>query len=388
MKTTTIAVHAGTRKDDSFGSVNQPIYMTSNYRLPTDGSYFDPTGINDFVYQRERNVNMLVLQDKLCGLADAEDCVVFGSGMAALSSVFTTFLKSGDHAIVSKVCYVSTEALFNEALNGKYGVEVTFVDTADTEAVKAAIRPNTKLIHMEDPGNPTTEIGDVEAVAKLAHDNGALLSVDATFGGLLCFRPRKLGADIEIHSMTKYINGHGDSLGGCVMGKKELVSKVRELCLVKYGGVLSPFNAWIISRGLVTLPIRMKQHCYAAQKVAEFLDTCPAVRFVYYPGLKDHPQHELASRVMENGYSAMMSWDLKGDRETHFKFLSALKLVSYAVSLGDVETLITYSESSDPKLQDYPEPFQAGFFRFSLGLEDPEDIIDDLTQAFRAAGLL
>ncbi len=388
MSLQTTAVHAGARKDDSFGSVNQPIYMTSNYRLPADGSYFDPTGIEDFVYQRERNVNMLVLQEKMCGLADAEDCVVFGSGMAALSSVFTTFLSSGDHAVVSKVCYVSTEALFREALSGKYGVEVTFVDTADIEAVKAAIRPNTRLIHMEVPGNPTTEIGDVEAAARLAHANGALLSVDATFGGLVCFRPRALGADLEIHSMTKYINGHGDTLGGCVLGKKELVSRVRELCLVKYGGVLSPFNAWLIARGLVTLPIRMQQHCHTAQKVAEFLRDCPAVRFVWYPGLPDHPQHALASKVMTNGYSAMMTWDIRGDRAAHYRFLSALKLVSYAVSLGDVETLITYNESGDPKLQDYPAPFREGFFRFSLGLEDPEDVIADLTQAMKTAGVL
>ena len=392
MKLSTTAVHAGTRKDDTFGSVNQPIYMTSNYRLPTDGSYFDPTGINDFVYQRERNVNMLVLQDKLCGLADAEDCVVFGSGMAALSSVFTTFLKSGDHAIVSKVCYVSTEALFNEALSGKYGVEVTFVDTTDTEAVKAAIRPNTKLIHMEDPGNPTTEIGDVAAVAKLAHDNGALLSVDATFGGLICFRPRKLGADIEIHSMTKYINGHGDSLGGCVLGKKELVSKVRELCLVKYGGVLSPFNAWLVARGLVTLPVRMKQHCYAAQKVAEFLDTCPAVRFIYYPGLKDHPQHELYKKYFPNGGGSIFTFDIKGGQKEAHAFIDALEIFSLLANVADVKSLVihpattTHSQLSEEELAD-TGIFQSTI-RLSIGTEHIDDIIADLEKGFAAVAAL
>lgn len=215
----TVAVHGGSRKDDAFGAINEPIYMTSNYRIPTDGTPVDWSGIHSNIYCRNRNVNQMVLQDKLCALTGAEDCAIFASGVAALAAVFTTMLNSGDHAIVSEVCYSATNLLFREYLPKKYGVEVTLLDTTDTEAVRAAIRPNTKLIHVETPGNPTTGISDLDAIAEIAHAAGAKLSVDATFAGPICVYPLKHGADLEVHSMTKYINGHGDSLGGCVMGK-------------------------------------------------------------------------------------------------------------------------------------------------------------------------
>ena len=214
----TTAVHGGGRKDDCFGAINEPIYMTSNYRIPTDGTPVDWSGIHSNIYQRNRNPNQMVLQDKLCALTGAEDGAVFASGVAALAAVFTTTLNSGDHAIVSEVCYSATNLLFREYLPKKYGVEVTLLDTTDTEAVRSAVRPNTKLIHVETPGNPTTGISDIDAIADIAHKAGALLSVDATFAGPVCIRPLSHGADLEIHSMTKYINGHGDSLGGCVLG--------------------------------------------------------------------------------------------------------------------------------------------------------------------------
>lgn len=245
----TVAVHGGSRKDDAFGAINEPIYMTSNYRIPTDGTPVDWSGIHSNIYCRNRNVNQMVLQDKLCALTGAEDCAIFASGVAALAAVFTTMLNSGDHAIVSEVCYSATNLLFREYLPKKYGVEVTLLDTTDTEAVRAAIRPNTKLIHVETPGNPTTGISDLDAIAEIAHAAGAKLSVDATFAGPICVYPLKHGADLEVHSMTKYINGHGDSLGGCVMGKTKLIDQIKELAMVNYGGILSPFNAWLIARG-------------------------------------------------------------------------------------------------------------------------------------------
>ena len=297
-------------------------------------------------------------------------------------------LNSGDHAIVSEVCYSATNLLFREYLPKKYGVEVTLLDTTDTEAVRAAIRPNTKLIHVETPGNPTTGISDLDAIAEIAHAAGAKLSVDATFAGPICVYPLKHGADLEVHSMTKYINGHGDSLGGCVMGKTKLIDQIKELAMVNYGGILSPFNAWLIARGLVTVPLRMKQHSAVALAVAEYLETCPAVRFVWYPGLKSHPQHERAVKLMNGQYSGMISFDIKGDEKTHQKFLDSLHLVTHAVSLGDVESLIVYYDKNSDKLLHYPAIYQEGFYRFSVGLEDAEDVIDDLRQALESCGLL
>lgn len=384
----TTAVHGGTRKDDVFGAINEPIYMTSNYRIPTDGTPVDWSGIHSNIYCRNRNPNQMVLQDKLCALTGAEDCAVFACGVAALTGVFIPFLNSGDHAIVSEVCYSATNLLFREYLPQKYHIEVTILDTTDTEAVRAAVRPNTKLIHVETPGNPTTGISDLPAIAAIAHEAGALLSVDATFAGPICMYPLKLGADLEIHSMTKYINGHGDSLGGCVLGKTELIDKIKEIAMVNFGGILSPFNAWLVARGLSTLPLRMAQHSKVALAVAEFLEQSPAVRFVWYPGLQSHPQHDRAVKYMNGQYSGMISFDIKGSEEQHQKFLDALHLVTHAVSLGDIESLIVYYDKHSDKLPHYPEIYREGFFRFSVGLEDEKDIIADLQQAFEAAGII
>lgn len=387
-KTQTIAVHGGVRRDDTFGAINQPIYMTSNYRIPTDGTPVDWSGTQSNIYARNRNVNQMVLQDKLCALTGAEDCAIFASGAAALTGIFIPFLNSGDHAVISEVCYSATNLLFRKYLPEKYKVEVTFVDSTDTDSVRAAIRPNTRLIHIETPGNPTTGISDIKSIAEIAHNAGALLSVDATFAGPICMVPLQLGADLEIHSMTKYINGHGDSLGGCVLGRKELIDQVKEIAMVNYGGILSPFNAWLIARGLVTVPMRMAQHSCTALNVARFLEESPAVRFVWYPGLESHPQHQLAKALMHNEYSGMISFDLRGDEQVHQQFLNELKLISHAVSLGDVESLIVYYNKDSDKLPHYPQIFQEGFFRFSVGLEDAEDLIDDLQHAFESCNLV
>ena len=388
LHTTTTAVHGGARRDDAFGAINEPIYMTSNYRIPTDGTPVDWSGTNSNIYQRNRNVNQMVLQDKLCALTGAEDGAVFASGVAALAAVFTTFLNTGDHAIVSEVCYSATNLLFREYLPKKYNIEVTLLDTTDTEAVRAAVRPNTKLIHVETPGNPTTGISDLDTIAEIAHAAGAVMSVDATFAGPVCLYPLKHGADLEIHSMTKYINGHGDSLGGCVLGRTELIDQIKELAMVNYGGILSPFNAWLVARGLVTAPLRMKQHSDVAMTVAKWLETCPATRFIWYPGLESHPQHDRAVRYMNGQYSGMISFDIIGDEAAHQKFLNALTLVTHAVSLGDVESLIVYYDKNSDKLPHYPAIYHEGFFRFSVGLEDAEDVIADLKQAMEKAGVL
>ncbi|MDR1125137.1 MAG: PLP-dependent aspartate aminotransferase family protein [Deltaproteobacteria bacterium] len=384
----TRCVHAGRREGDVFGTMHDPIYMTSNYRLPSDGSPVDWAGIHTNIYARNGNVNQFSLQDKLAAIEGAEACVVMGSGVAALSGIFLTFLKSGDHVVCSQVCYSAVGIMFRTLLPNKFNIEASMIDSTDLEAVKAAIKPNTKLIHIETPGNPTTGISDIAAIAKLAKEAGALLSVDGTFASPLLQNPLALGADLSMHSMTKYINGHGDALGGCVLGKTALIDKIKEQAMVNFGGIISPFNAWLIGRGLITLPLRMRQHSQTAQQVAEFLEQSPAVRFVYYPGLKSHPQHEVAKRQMNGGYSGMISFDIKGGEAARMKFLNALKLISHAVSLGDAESLIVFPDSASPhKMQFYPEVFRQGYYRFSVGLEDAEDIIADLDQAFKACGL-
>ncbi|CAK7004699.1 MAG: L-methionine gamma-lyase [Desulfovibrio sp.] len=378
----TLCVHAGKMEGDAYGALHDPIYMTSNYQLPTDGTPVDWSGIHSNIYARNGNANQFALQRKLAAIEGAEDCVVLGSGVAALAGIFLTFLKTGDHVVCSEVCYSAVSILFRDLLPKKFNIEVSMVDSTDTAAVKNAVRENTVLIHIETPGNPTTGISDLPEIAAIAKNAGALLSVDSTFASPLYGSPLELGADLVMHSMTKYINGHGDSLGGCVLGCTELIDRIKEEAMVNFGGIISPFNAWLISRGLVTLPLRMRQHSDSAQKVAEFLERHPGTRFVRYPGLKSHPQHTLAQKQMHGKYAGMMSFDIKGTDNDRIAFLNELKLVKHAVSLGDGESLIVFTGSDSPKMPYYPEVFREGFFRFSIGLEDADDIIADLENAF------
>ena len=378
----TLAIHAGKREGDIYGAMHDPIYMTSNYRLPTDGTPVDWSGINSSIYARNGSVNQFILQDKLAALEGAEDCAVFGSGVAALAAVFITFLNSGDHVICSKVCYSAVGILMSDILPRKYNIEVSMVDSTCTAEVQAALRPNTKLIHIETPGNPTTGLSDVAAIAAIAKQHNALLSVDSTFASPLYLKPLSLGADLVVHSMTKYINGHGDALGGCILGDKSLINIIKEEAMVNLGGIISPLNAWLIARGITTLPLRMKQHSQTALAVAEFLQGHPAVRFVSYPGLKSHPQHQLAKEQM-SGFSGMICFDIHGDMAAHTRFAGSLALISYAVSLGDAETILVYYEEGNEKLKYYPEMFSRGFYRFSIGLEDAADLIADLQQALQ-----
>lgn len=379
-----VCIHAGnevTSQGVAIPAVKTPIYMSNIYRLPTDGTEPDWSGIDSYIYSRNGNVNQFVLEEKLARLENAESCVTLASGVSALASTFFTFLNTGDHVVCSQVCYAAVNLLFRNFLPEKYKIEVSLVDTTDLEAVKNAIKPNTKLIHVETPGNPTTGISDLAEISKIAKEAGALLSVDGTFASPICQSPLELGADLLIHSMTKYINGHGDSLGGCVLGKKELIEKIKTEAMVNVGGVLSPFNAWLIARGMATLPIRMKQINNNGMEVAKFLENHPKVRFVYYPGLESHPQHELAKKQMHGGYSGMICFGLDATEEQHYELLSHLKMIVHAVSLGDGESLIVYNSKNGEKMELYPEVFREGFYRFSIGLEDAEDIIADLEQA-------
>lgn len=377
----TRAVHSGNDVDKDTGAIKRPLTMGNCYELPYDPSSLNWSSAGKALYTRNGGVNQQYLQEKIAALEGTEDSVVLASGVAALSGVFFAFLKSGDHVVSSKVTYIAVYRLLTEQLKEKYGIEATLVDTADPEAVRAAIRPNTKLIHIETPGNPTIGISDIEEIAKIAREKGILFSVDNTFASPHHQRPAELGADLTVESLTKYINGHGDALGGSVSGKKELIDKIRADAMVNLGGAISPFNAWLIMRGAVTLPLRMRQHSESALRVARFLQDHPAVRFVAYPGLENNPGHQIAAKQMKNGFSGMIAFGLNGDADAHNCFVSHLEVITSAVSLGHDESLIVFLGPDDERQYLYPEEFHGGFFRFSVGLEDADDIIGDIRQA-------
>ena len=313
--------------------------------------------------------------------------MVLASGVAALSGQFFALLKQGDHVVFSSVTYIAAYRLLNELFNNKFGVETTLVDTTDPRNVEAAIRPNTRLIHIETPGNPTLMVSDIRAIADIAHRNGALLSVDNTFASPFNQRPIELGADFSVESLTKYINGHGDAMGGAIVGKTEYLDQIRAQSQVNLGATISPFNAWLIMRGSVTLPLRMRQHNENALTVARWLERQPGVSFVAYPGLESDPGHAVAKTQMAPGFGGVLSFGLRADHDTHNAFVSHLKVITSAVSLGHDESLIVFLGEDDERQYLFPERFHNGFFRFSVGIEDAEDIIADLRQALEAVGL-
>lgn len=384
----TRAVHVGNDVDGETGAIRRPITMANSYELPED-----PTDMNwssaggKPLYTRNGGANQNYLQEKLKSLEGGEDCVVLASGVAALSGIFFALLKSGDHVVFSNITYVAVYRLLNELLPGKYGIETTIVDTSNIDAVRAAIKPNTKLIHIETPGNPTTQISDIAAIAQLAHENGVLLSVDNTFASPYTQRPIELGADLTVESLTKYINGHGDAMGGAVIGAKSLIDRIRTDSMVNLGGAISPFNAWLIMRGAVTLPLRMREHNNNALAVARYLESQKGVRFVSYPGLEKHKGHEIAKRQMINGFGGVLAFGLNADHGTHNRFVAALRVITSAVSLGHDESLIVFLGENDERQYLYPEEFHGGFFRLSVGIEDANDIIEDLKQALKVIGL-
>ena len=384
----TRSIHSGNGIDPTTGAIQHPITLANSYVLPYDASAANWSDPSLNIYTRNGGINQKDLQKKLADLENGEDCVVLASGVAALSGLFFAMLKSGDHVIFSKITYIAVYRLFNELFNKKYNVETTIVDVSDLDAVKAAIRPNTKLIHVETPGNPTLQICDIKALAKIAHENNAFLSVDNTFCSPYVTRPIELGADFVVESLTKYINGHGDAMGGAIIGKTEHLDVIRYQSQVNLGGTISPFNAWLIMRGAVTFPLRMQRHNDNAMAVARFLKTVKGVSFVAYPGLEDHKDHDIAVSQMENGFGGVLSFGLKADHDTYNRFVSHLKLITSAVSLGHDGTLIAFIGENDERQYLYPEEFHNGFFRMSVGLEDAEDIIDDLKYALELENLI
>lgn len=383
----TWAVHGGNAVDDGSGAIRTPIIMANAYALPDDPSHIDWSNPDRLLYTRTTGANQQGLETKLAALDGGEAAVAFASGVAALHGVFFCFLRSGDHAVISDVSYEATWRLFTELLPEKYGVEATFVDTSDLDAVRAALRPRTRLIHTEAIANPTTRVADVAALATIAHDAGALLSVDSTFSPPPVYRPISDGADLVVHSLTKYINGHGDAMGGAVVGSAEHIATLRHDAITDVGGVISPFNAWLIMRGSVTLPLRLAQHQASAARIAEFLASDSRIAYVEYPGLASHPQHEVAVRQFGGrGFGGMIAFALDGDSDLQNRFVAQLRVITSAVSLGHDESLIVHvGPTGRGGWERYPAHFQRyGHLRLSVGLEDTDDLIADLSHALDA----
>jgi cystathionine beta-lyase/cystathionine gamma-synthase len=378
LKYATLAVHAGQYPDPQTGAVNVPVYLTSTFELTGIGSD------RGWDYSRAGNPTRDRLEEALAALEGGASGHAFSSGMAAIYALVAT-LHAGDHLICSRNVYGGTQRLFNEIVR-HYGIDIEYVDTRDLDAVAAAIRPNTKLMHIETPTNPLMALTDIAAVSEIAHARGVEVSVDNTFMSPILQSPLALGADIVMHSTTKFLNGHSDGLGGALIGSRP-EHKERFLLVQKAaGGILSPFECFLVLRGIRTLPLRMKQHEENGRAVAEFLSTQPKVSRLAYPGLKSHPQHALALK-QQRGFGSMLSFDL-GSREAAGRFLAAIKIFLSAESLGGVESLASHSATTTHAALSEQEReslgITQGLVRLSVGIEDKEDLIADLEQALAA----
>lgn len=384
----TRAIHHGYDPAHYHGSVAPPVFMTSTYAF-ADVAESEAVMAEErpgFVYGRERNPTQALLEARLADLEGAEAAVVFASGMAAVGSLYLSLLSQGDELVIHPTVYSNTVALTGEALP-RFGIKVVKVDMRDRDALAAAITPRTKLVYFETPINPTAEVLDIAAVSKVAHAKGVPVAVDSTFASPAVQRPIEHGADLVVHSLTKYINGHGDLLGGAVIGKADTIARIRGHGL-RYitGATLSPMSCFLVMRGLKTLKLRMQHHAQNALSIAEMLASHPAVARVRYPFLAGSPGYEAARRQMTSG-SAMLSLELKSGFDGAIRFMDRLELIQRAVSLGDVDTLIMHPGSLlMARRKVYPEARLADgvgmdLMRLSVGLEDVEDLIEDLREA-------
>ena len=375
----TICIHAGQEPDPTTGAIITPIYQTSTYVQPELGRH------KGFEYARTQNPTRSALEGNLAAIEGGRAAFAFASGMAAISAI-TSQLSSGDHVIVTDNTYGGTFRLFDKVLR-RCQITFSYIDTADLDAVERAIRPETRLLFVETPTNPVMTITDLAAAAELAHRHDLRLVVDNTFASPCLQRPIELGADLVVHSTTKYLNGHSDSIGGVVVAVRD--DDIEWLGFVQNsaGAILSPFDSWLVLRGTKTLSVRMVQHSANGQAIAEFLADHPKVRHVYYPGLSTHPQYALASRQMK-GFGGMLAFEL-GSLEAARRLLNSVKLMSLAESLGGVETLIshpaTMTHASVPADRRAALGITDGLVRLSVGVEDIEDLKADIAQALDRA---
>jgi cystathionine beta-lyase/cystathionine gamma-synthase len=377
----TLAIHAGHTPDPMTGAVMPPIYQTSTYVQDGVG---EPRGGHE--YARVTNPTRTALEENLAALEGGAVGAAFGSGLAAIEAILKALLEEGDHVVCGSNVYGGTERMFRTVWS-RFGLDFTYVDTSDLDALRAAMRPETRLVHIETPTNPMMQISDIAACAEIAHEGGALLTVDNTFPTPFLQRPLDLRADIVVHSTTKYLNGHSDVIGGAIVtGERELGERIRDQQRIS-GPVPGPLDCWLVLRGIKTLHVRMTRHCENAERVAEFLVGHPAARHVIYPGLPTHPQHELARRQMQ-GFGGMISFDA-GSFERARTVAASTRIFQLAESLGGVESLISVpaemTHASVPEEVREKIGLTNGLVRLSVGIESVDDLIADLGSALDQA---
>ncbi|WP_127555486.1 O-succinylhomoserine sulfhydrylase [Saccharospirillum alexandrii] len=366
---------------------SEALFMTSSYVFDSaaDAAATFSGDQEGNVYSRYTNPTVQAFEARLALLEGGEACAATSSGMAAIFSVCMAFLKSGDHLVSSRSIFGSTNVVFNRYLE-RFGVTTTYVDPKDVSAWQAAIQPNTRLLFLETPSNPLSEVTDLEAVSAIAREANALLVVDNCFCTPALQRPLEQGADIVIHSATKFIDGQGRALGGAVVGREEQINEIVGF-LRSAGPSMSPFNAWIFLKGLETLNLRMKQHCANAQALAEWLEQQPAVTKVHYLGLSSHPQHDLAKR-QQSGFGGVLSFVVEGGQKAAWSVIDATRILSITANLGDTKTTITHPYTTTHGRVDEATKETAGIvpglIRIAVGLEDVEDMKDDLARGLNA----
>ncbi len=371
MNIETIAIHVGQEPDPTTGALIPPIYLSTTFERAEDGSY-----LHGYVYTRAGNPNRTMLERSLTALEGGADCAAFGSGMAAAMSVFQA-LRPGDHIIAPDDAYHGVTRLLRELML-PWGLEYTPVDMNDPANVRAALRPNTRMVWIESPSNPLLKVADIAAIAEIAHAGGAICAVDNTWATPIFQRPLSLGADLAIHATTKYLGGHSDVLGGAVVTREASPFFERVRFIQGNGGAVpSPFDCWLVLRGIRSLPYRVRAHAEHAMQVARFLESHPQIERVYYPGLESHPGHAVASRQMNGGFGGMLSVAVRGGQTEAMGVAARVQIFTRATSLGGTESLIEHRASVEgPESKTPPN-----LLRLSVGLEHPDDLIADLAQA-------
>ncbi|CAM3582199.1 MULTISPECIES: trans-sulfuration enzyme family protein [Pseudoalteromonas] len=379
-------IHGPNHFDDPHGALTAPLYQTSTFHFKdaAQGAARFAGEEPGYIYTRLGNPTTRELEEKVARLEGMEDAAATATGMGAVSASVLSFLQQGDHMIASSALYGCSFALFAHMLP-KFGIEVSFIDLTDEQALRDAVQENTKLLFAETPINPNMTVLDLKMLGEIAKQHELLFVVDNTFMTPLLQKPVNYGADLIVHSATKYLNGHGDVVAGLVCGSKQHIELIKLTVLKDIGATISPHDAWLINRGLKTLALRVQRHCQSAQMVAEFLEAHPKVNKVYYPGLPSHPGYQFLGEQMK-GAGGVIAFEINGSLEQGEQFINATELCTLAVSLGDPETLIQHPASMTHSPYTQEERLAAGIsdglIRISVGLEDVEDIIDDLKQAF------
>jgi methionine-gamma-lyase len=384
----TLAVHAGEAPCPVTGALDTPIYQSSTFAAADSAEMAAVYGEEKpgYMYTRYGNPTIHALEQKIAALEGGEAALATASGMAAISTAILGYVKAGDHVVAARSLYGAAYNFLNKKLP-RMGASATFVASTEAQDFEKALQPNTRLIYFETPSNPILEILDIRALAEMASRHKIPLMMDNTFASPALQRPLALGVTVSVHSATKYLCGHGDAMGGIIVGPRDYISLLVHEVIRDFGGIISPFNAWLILRGLHTLHVRMPAHCSSAHRVAEFLAAHPRVERVNYPGLPGHPGHDVAKGQMK-GFGAMISFEAKGGYDAGMKVMDRVNLFARAASLGDTRSLIVHSASTShravPRDQRLEIGISDGLVRLSIGLEAPEDLIEDLDQALRA----